>query len=635
MNTNKLLWKPDSNIYNNDDICIIRFLKLINSRSEQTLKNYEDLYNWSINNPEKFWGLVWEFFSPLHSRKYGEIVKFDQEFHKTSWFQGAKLNFAENLLRFRDKQTAIISWNEFGRKKTLTYEQLYSEVAKMAEYLKGCGVEANDRVIGIMPNIPEAIIGMLAATSIGAMWSSASPDLGAEALIDRFVQIEPKVLLTVDGYYYKRKTESIVHKIDTIVQKISSLKKILLVSYIGEASHKFDHWEVVRKNKAHVDKINFFPGDFDHPLYILFSSGTTGKPKCIVHGAGRVLIEHLKELVLHCDLKRSDTIFYQTTCSWMMWNWLVSSLAVGAKLVLFDGAPLENNGEILWQMAEKEKVTVFGTNARFLALLEKNKIDPYVSNDLSSIRLVLSTGSPLTVKGDSRLCSISGGTDIVGCFALCNPISSRYELELQGRSLGIKVEVFDEEGKSLVNKTGELVCTAPFPTMPLYFWNDKDNQKYKATYFNRFKNVWCHGDYVQLTDRGTMIFYGRSDTTLNPGGVRIGTAEIYNVLLTDDFPEIVDCVAVAKEQDGDQVIALFVKLRNEVALSDELIKRIGVILKEKTSRYHIPKIIKQVPDIPKTFNNKIAESAVTAVVNGREVKNLGALINPESLGWFK
>ncbi|HTK55325.1 MAG TPA: acetoacetate--CoA ligase, partial [Gemmatimonadales bacterium] len=563
------------------------------------------------------------------------------------WFTGARLNFAENLLRRRDDAQAIISWDERGRRRTLSFADLHAEVGRIAGALRAAGVTQGDRVAGFVPNGPEAIIAMLAAASIGAIWSSCSPDFGAKGVLDRFGQIRPKVLFACDGYRYAGKRIDLRDRVREVAESLPDLVAVVGFGWLEEspdwsAVSKAVTWEKFAERGAEVP-LTFERLPFDHPLYILYSSGTTGLPKCIVHSAGGTLLQHLKELQLHSDLKRDDRIFYFTTCGWMMWNWLVSSLAVGATVVLYDGAPLAPEPGILWRLAAEERLTIFGTSAKYLALSEKEGVTPGATYDLKSLQAILSTGSPLApasydwvytaVKPDVRLSSISGGTDIVSCFALGDPTGPVYRGELQCLGLGMAVEVWDAEGKPVVGEQGELVCTKPFPSMPVAFWDDPDGRKYLSAYFDFWPNVWRHGDWAEVTARGGLVIYGRSDATLNPGGVRIGTAEIYRQVELEE--EVVESLVVGQTWGDDVRIVLFVRLRPGIELTEALQDRIRKRIRQNCSPHHVPKKILPVTDIPRTLSGKIVELAVREVIHGRPVRNVDALANPQALELYK
>ena len=611
------------------------------------LSSFQDLYRWSVDDPDKFWLSVWRFCRIKADTEPEIVVENFDKMPGARWFPSVRLNFAENLLRFADDREAIVFWNERGRQRTLSYRQLHARVAAFAAGLCAADVGKGDRVAAYMPNMPETVVAMLATASIGALWSSCSPDFGLAGARDRFGQIQPKVLVTADGYFYNGKAHDSLERVSRLRSEVSSIERVVVVPYtrpdpplesLGVAEL---YEEFVGRQPA--SEIQYEQLPFDHPLYIMYSSGTTGPPKCIVHGAGGTLIQHLKELVLHTDLKREDRIFYFTTCGWMMWNWLVSSLAVGATIVLYDGSPFHPAPKQLFDMAEQERLTVFGTSAKYIAAAEKAGLEPAATHDLSAVRAVLSTGSPLAaesfdyiyqkVKKDVCLASISGGTDLISCFALGNPIGPVYRGELQTRGLGMKVEIFDEEGRPLEQEKGELVCSAPFPSMPAGFWNDPGSQKYRGAYFERFPGVWHHGDYCELTATGGMIFWGRSDAVLNPGGVRIGTAEIYRAV--EKLPEVLEALAVGQDWRSDVRVILFVRLREDATLDEQLAQSIKREIRENASPRHVPAKVIQVADLPRTLNGKIAELAVRNVIHDKTVKNRDALSNPRALDLFR
>ncbi len=639
------IWEPSEERKKNTNIT--KFTDFVNKRYRQKLSDYNELYEWSINNSADFWASVWDFCEIKASKPYDSVITRAERMMDTKWFQGARLNFAENLLRYRDDQTALIFKGEAQEAIRLSYAELYDQVARLAKSLRESGVTVGDRVVGFMPNIMETIIAMLAATSIGAMWSACSPDFGIKGVLDRFGQIKPKVLFTANGYSYNGKTYDSLERVASILNDLPSIQKVVVVPYTekrAEISHipNSIHYEDFLSKEAGLE-IQFEQLPADHPLYIMFTSGTTGLPKCIVQGAAGILINHLKELKLHTDVKRKDTIFYFTTCGWMMWNWLVSSLALGATALLFDGSPFYPNPGSLWKLAQNEKITIFGTNAKYLAEIERRGVKPGKEYDLSNLKTILSTGSPLPaesfefvyrdIKQDVLLSSISGGTDINGCFLVGNPIGQVYIGELQCRGLGMKVKAFDPGGNSVINQKGELVCTAPAPSMPLYFWNDEDNKKYQDAYFSVYPNLWHHGDYIEFTDTGGAIIYGRSDTTLNPGGVRIGTAEIYRQVETID--EIVDSVVVGQKWEDDVRIILFVKLAKGVELTEDLLKKIKTSIRQNLTPRHVPAKVIAIDDIPYTINMKKVEMAVRNVIHNESVPNIDALANPESLELYK
>jgi acetoacetyl-CoA synthetase len=621
--------------------------------------DYPSLYRWSVKHAEAFWPEVWRFCGVVaDERPTGPpwedvVIGLDRMAPPDPvlgprWFPGARLNFAENLLRFEDERPAVVFWNERGHQRSLNYRELRAEVSALAAALRRLGISPGDRVAGFLPNLPETIVAMLAATSLGAIWSSCSPDFGAHGVVDRFGQIRPRVLFCADGYRYAGKEIESLPRVREVRERIPEIERVVVVPYLREhpAINSIPSsvlWgDFVAPGQGVRVALQFDRFPFDHPLYIMYSSGTTGLPKCMVHSAGGTLLQHLKELVLHTDLTRDDRIFYFTTCGWMMWNWLVSSLAVGATVVLYDGAPL-SPAPILWDMAAREGVTVFGTSAKYLALSEKEALEPSRTHDLSGLRAILSTGSPLaghsydyvyrSIKPDVHLASISGGTDIISCFALGNPIAPVWRGELQTRGLGMAVEVFDPDGRPLHGREGELVCTRAFPSMPVAFWNDPGAVKYRSAYFSVYPNVWRHGDWARLTEYDGLVILGRSDATLNPGGVRIGTAEIYRQV--EQLPEVVESLVVAQEWEGDVRIVLFVRLRDGLTLNSGLVERIQGRIREHSSPHHVPRKVLQVTDIPRTISGKITELAVREVIHGRPVENLEALANPASLEQFR
>ena len=638
------MWKPSVEQIERSQM--FEFKEFINTRHGLNLGSYQDLHEWSVDNIHEFWASAWEFFDIIHTQPYTQVVDDVSEMPGAKWFTGARLNFAENLLRRRDDKTALIFKGESQPVRKLTYAELYSEVAKTATALRTAGVEKGDRVAGFVPNMPESIIAMLATTSIGAIWSSSSPDFGIKGVLDRFSQIEPKVLFAANGYFYNGKSHDSLEKLKSILHELPSVEKVVVIPYSDEdpdirtISNSIFFSDFIDNDE---EEIEFEQLPFDHPLYIMYSSGTTGLPKSIVHGAGGTLLQHLKELQLHCDLREQDTIFYFTTCGWMMWNWLVSSLAAGASLVLYDGAPFFPDANAMWKMAEELGITVFGTSAKFIAASEAAGNKPISTNDLSNVRLILSTGSPLMeenfdyiyrdVKKDVQLASISGGTDIVSCFAGGSPMLPVYRGELQCSGLAMDVDAFDHKGKSSRNAKGELVCKKAFPSMPIYFWNDPDGQKYHNAYFDKFENIWYHGDYIEINDHGGVTIFGRSDATLNPGGVRIGTAEIYRVV--EQMAEVADSLVVGVQSDGDELVALFLKMDEGAILNDNLINQIKSSIRANCSPRHVPSIIKSVEDIPYTISGKKVELAVKKIIHGEEVTNKDALANPEALECFK
>ncbi len=640
----KLLWQPteeqikQSNMY--------RFMTFINKTYDQDFTTYAPLYEWSIENISDFWAAFWKFADIIHSQPYEEVIDDTAKMPGAEWFAGARLNFAENLLRFRDDRVALIFKGEDQPSVRMTYAQLYDEVARLARSLKELGIEPGDRVVGFMPNMPESIIAMLAATSMGAAWSSCSPDFGIKGVLDRFGQIKPRVLFTANGYSFKGKKLDSLERIANILKELPSIEKVVVVPYTEpkadiSAIANAVHYQDFRSSESGLE-IEFEQLPFGHPLYIMYSSGTTGLPKCMVQSAGGILVHQLKEHILHTDLKREDTLFYFTTCGWMMWNWLTCGLGVGATLVLFDGNPFHPNPGALWEMAQDEKITVFGTSAGYIAALMNAGVKPAKTYDLTPLRAVLSTGSPLSIEGfdfiyqeiknDLQLASISGGTDLNGCFALGNPMLPVYAGELQCRGLAMDVRAFDELGNDLIDEQGELVCCKPFPSMPIYFWEDPDGRKYHNAYFDVFPNIWRHGDFVTVTRRGGVVMLGRSDATLNPGGVRIGTAEIYRQL--EQMPEIADSVVVGQDWKNDVRVILFVKLGEGVELTDDLKNNIRQTIRVNASPRHVPAKIISVPDVPYTLNMKKVELAVKKVIQGQKVLNKDALSNPQALDYY-
>jgi acetoacetyl-CoA synthetase len=639
----KLLWKPSeerikkSNMY--------RFMQVVNETYGKNFSDYDDLHRWSTEHLEEFWATLWDFADIKASQAYEQVIDDPSKMPGAKWFQGTRLNFAENLLRHRDERTALIFRGEDKVRRTFTYRELYDETSRVAASLKAAGIKPGDRVVGFLPNMPESIIAMLAATSLGATWSSCSPDFGIKGVLDRFGQTRPRILFTADGYFFKGKPLDSLGKIAGIIREIPSIEKIVVIPYVNETPDItiLPNAVLLEDFKAPApNEISFEQLPFDHPLYIMYSSGTTGLPKCMVQSAGGVLIHQLKELMLHTDLKKEDTIFYFTTCGWMMWNWLAASLATGATLVLFDGNPFYPGPDALWQMAQDEKITVFGTSAGYIAALKSAGVKPGSTFDLSPMKALLSTGSPLSgedfdfiydeVKSDLQLASIAGGSDLNGCFALGNPMGAVYSGELQCRGLGMNVFAYDDGGKAVVGQQGELVCTAPFPSMPIYFWNDEDGSRYRSAYFETYPGIWAHGDFIEVTQQGGVIIYGRSDATLNPGGVRIGTAEIYRRI--EQMKEIQDSVVVGQNWHNDVRVILFVIMAEGVTLTDSLKNRIRKDIRENASPRHAPAKIIQVPDIPYTLNMKKVELAVKKMIHGQEVKNKDALKNPEALDFF-
>lgn len=642
----KLLWEPSAERKRNANIT--KFVDLVNKRYQKNFHSCEELYGWSIDHIPDFWACMWDFAEIKASKDYEIVVDDVTKMPGAKWFIGAKLNFAENLLRYRGNHTAFIFRGETQESARMSYAELYDAVARLATSLREIGITPGDRVAAYMPNMIETAVAMLAATSIGATWASCATDIGPEATLDRFGQIEPKVLFTTNGYFYKGKTFNSLSNVAKIAGGVPSIEKVIVTSYTEDTpdiSHIPDsvHFDDFLSKERGLE-IEFEQLPFDHPVHIMFSSGTTGKPKCLVQGAGGILINHLRELILHTDLKCEDTIMYMTTCSWMMWNWLLSSLALGATIVLYDGSPLYPDSGAMWKLIQDERITIFGTSASYINFLKKYGIEPGRDYDLSSLREISQTGSPLSadgfeyvyreIKKDVHLNSISGGTDINGCFAIGNPISPVYAGELQGPGLGMIVKAYDEKGNSIVDEQGELVCEAAAPSMPLYFWNDPNGEKYREAYFNVYPKVWRHGDYIMVHgDTGGITFFGRSDSILKPFGVRIGTAEIYNQM--EKLEEVADSLAIGQSWQEDQRIILFVKLAQGYHLTENLKTKIKKALRQNASPRHVPAKIIQVQDIPYTLNMKKVESAVTNLIHGRAVLNRDALINPESLDCYQ
>ncbi len=641
----KPLWIPSGERRRKANVT--RFIDFVNEGFGRQISSYNQLHSWSVDNVPEFWTAMWEFGDIQASRKYDRIVDNFKAFPGARWFPGAKLNFAENLLKYRDGHLAFIFRREDGESEEITYAEAYDRVTGMAASLREARVVPGDRVAAYMPNIPETALAMLAATAVGAAWASCGSELGPRAVVDRLVQIEPKILFTVAGYPYKGKIFDMVPRIREVAGGLPSLEKIIIVPYSIEkpdiaglsSSELLEDFADQRCPTFHFEHLSS-----DHPLYIMFSSGTTGKPKCMVQGSGGILINHLKELVLHTDLGRSDRIFYISTPSWMMWNWLLSSLAVGATVVLYDGNPLYPDWRTLWEFAEDKRITIFGCSASYINYLKNQGAAPSETYDLKCLREISQTGSPLSaegfvyvyqkIKSDFHFNSISGGTDINGCFAAGTPIQPVYAGELQGPALGMKVKAYDSKGNSVVDQEGELVCEAPAPSMPIYFWNDPDGERYRQAYFKVYPGVWRHGDWVLIhRDTGGITFLGRSDFTLKPSGVRIGPAEIYNIV--ESFREVADSLAAGQEWEGDQRVILFIKLSQGFQFTENLKARIQKALRQQASPRHVPALILEAPDMPYTFNMKKVESAVSNILNGRQVTNREALINPESLAFFE
>jgi len=641
----ELLWQPQNSSKLNSNLSI--FIKNISDKY-QVNSDYESLYKWSVDSSEDFWQEVWSQCGVVFSQPPEKVLENSSAMPGANWFPGARLNYAENLLRYDDDLTAIIFRQENGEERQLSYRELRTEVARHANWLREIGVKQGDRVGGFMTNMPETIIAFLAVSSIGAIWSSCSPDFGVKGVMERFAQIQPKVLYTIDGYHYNGKQHDVIGSAAEVVHQIESIERVVVVPFLKPVPDLSPLEQTGRDVRVSGDipestkPLEFAQLPFDHPLYILYSSGTTGAPKCIVHSAGGALLQHLKEHRLHCDVRREDRLFYFTTCGWMMWNWLVSGLASGCTIVLYEGSPFFPKRRSLWQFASETGVTIFGTSARYLAACSKARLSPGEEYDLSALKAILSTGSPLApesfdyvyskVKEDVMLSSISGGTDIVSCFVLGNPMRPVRRGEIQGRGLGMAVEVF-VDGKPAKNQRGELVCIKPFPSMPIGFWGEPDNSRYEEAYFSRFEGVWAQGDYAEITENDGIIIYGRSDAVLNPGGVRIGTAEIYRQVEKIDV--VLESLCIGQIWANDVRIVLFVLLREGVELDNVLKSEIRKVIKDNTTSRHVPKKIIAVDDIPRTLSGKIVELAVRNIVHGDPVINTDALANPEALENFR
>jgi acetoacetyl-CoA synthetase len=643
------LWTPDKSRI--AQTVLTAFSSWVSSRTGKSLGDYDKLHRFSIEEPAEFWSLLWDFTKISGDKGERPFLTNGDRMPGAQFFPNARLNFAENLLRHSGAETAIVFWGEDKVKRRLTWDELRADVGKAAHAFAAAGVGVGDRVAGVLPNMPESIVSGIGTAAIGGVWSSCSPDFGVQGVLDRFGQIEPKVLVACDGYYYNGKAIDISDKLAEIAARLPSVRSVIVVPYLGHekqtvqglntslvhSGRRAQTWDdAVRALPQAPLRFERFP--FSHPLYVLFSSGTTGMPKCIVHSAGGTLLKHLSEQQLHADIRPGDRVFYFTTLGWMMWNWLVSGLASGATLLLYDGSPFHPDGNILWDYAQAEKATLFGTSAKYIDAIKKAGLRPGKTHDLASIRAVLSTGSPLApdsyeyiyeaVKSDVHLVSMSGGTDICGCFVLGVPTRPVYVGEMQGPALGFAVEVVDETGKPLSHGKGELVCTKPFPSMPLGFWNDPNDEKYRATYFARFPDIWHHGDFAEWTEHGGMIIHGRSDATLNPGGVRIGTAEIYRQV--ELLEEVQEAVVIGQDWDNDVRVVLFVVLKPGLSLDDALRDRIKTQIRSGASPRHVPARIVQVADIPRSKSGKISELAVRDIVHGRDIKNREALANPEA-----
>jgi len=639
------LWQPSEE--RKDQAAVTGFISLVNDRHGTRISSYNDLYDWSVSNIPEFWADVWDFVGIKASRRYDAVVDDETRMPGAKWFIGARMNFAENLLRFRDARTAFVFQGETQKTVRMSYAELHDAVARLARSLRDMGIRPGDRVAAYMPNMIETAVAMLASTSIGAVWASCATDIGAGAAIERFGQIEPRVLFTADGYFYKGKPFNSLGNAAQIADGIPSIERVIVASYREERPDISHIRDSVRYAEFLADgkpELQFEQLSADHPVYIMFSSGTTGRPKCLVQGAAGILINQLKELIIHTDLKRDDVHFFITTCSWMMWNWMLTSLATGNTIILYDGNPAYPGPEAAWQLIQDEGVTMFGCSASYINYLRSEGFSPARDFDLSSLKQIWQTGSPLSAEGfeyvyreikkDLHFNSSAGGTDINGCFFTGSPIQPVYAGELQGPGLGMKVKAYDESGRSVLDQQGELVCEAAAPPMPLHFWDDPDNRKYREAYFDIYPGVWRHGDYIVIhSDTGGATFYGRSDSVLKPSGVRIGTAEIYNVV--EGLPEVADSLAIGQMWEGDQRVLLFVRLAEGFELTDELQGKIRKSLREKASPRHVPARIIEVPDIPYTMNMKKVESAVTNLVQGRPVVNRDALANPNSLDHYE
>ena len=641
---NPILWTPTQDQVNASQMEAFR--NQVNSRFNIDLKNYFDLYEWSISNISDFWKAVWGFMAIEFSGDYTQVVDDDSKMPGAQWFNGVKMNFAENLLRIRSEKPAIHFKGEGQAVRTLSYNELFDEVEKLASALRKIGIQQGDRVVGFMPNMPETIIAMLATASIGAIWSSSSPDFGIKGVLDRFTQIEPKVLFAANGYYYNGKKFDSLEKLNSILDQLPSVDCVVVTPYT-ESNPDISSvkngilWD--KFTDSNPSPLQFEQLPFQHPLYIMYSSGTTGLPKSIVHGSGGTLIQHLKELRLHSNIYQDDTIFYFTTCGWMMWNWLVSNLAIGAAIVLYDGSPFQPNSNAMWDMVDELRITHFGTSAKYIDACRQKGLNPIKTHSLESMRTIFSTGSPLVeesfdyvynyIKKEIQLASISGGTDIISCFVGGNPTLPVYRGELQSITLGMDVAAYNSEGNPIQNEKGELVCRKAFPSMPIHFWNDPNGEKYHQAYFDVLPGIWYHGDYIEINDHGGVQIFGRSDATLNPGGVRIGTAEIYRVV--DTFDEVEDSLVVGQKWKGDERVILFIKLNKKCIFTKNLTKQIKQSIRNNCSPRHVPAIVLETKDIPYTINGKKVEIAVKKIIHGHTVANKDALANPESLDLYQ
>ena len=645
MDDTRPLWQPSGDRIRQTNM--VRFMEDVEEDWNVTIRDYAELYRFSIEEKEKFWTSLKDYAGIIAETWGADVLVDGDKMPGARWFPDARLNFAENLLRRRDDADALVFWGEDRVRRRITHAGLHDQVSRLAQALAAAGVEAGDRVAAYLPNMPETVAAMLAASSLGAVWSSCSPDFGVQGVVDRFGQIEPKVLFAADGYYYNGKSHDCLGKLAEILNRMPPVARTVIVPYMRAAPPLDGLPGAVMLDDFiagfEAGEIAFRRLPFNHPLYILYSSGTTGAPKCMVHGAGGTLLQHAKEHLLHCDIKPGDRVFYFTTCGWMMWNWLASVLACQATLLLYDGSPFHPDGNVVFDLADAEAMTLLGTSAKFIDAVRKAGLEPIKTHALRDLRMIASTGSPLapeafdfvyaSIKADVHLASIAGGTDIVSCFMGGNPTAPVWRGEIQTRALAMAVDVFDDDGKPVRGEKGELVCTAPFPSMPVRFWDDPGDEKYRAAYFERFPGVWCHGDYVELTEHDGLIVYGRSDATLNPGGVRIGTAEIYRQV--EDLDWVVESIVIGQEWEGDVRIVLFVVLRQGLTLDEGRIDAIKARIRTNCTPRHVPARIVQVTDIPRTKNDKITELAVRDVVHGRPVKNTDALANPEALELFR
>jgi acetoacetyl-CoA synthetase len=645
----EVLWQPSARAV--EEAQVTQFARQVIRKRKLDVNSYPDFYRWTVENPEEFWTDVWDFCGVIASKRGATVLVDGAKMPGARWFPEARLNFAENLMRRGDRGDAFVLWDETGFKRRLSFSDLTSDVSRAEQALRALGLRAGDRAAAFIPNLPETGMLALAAISQGMVWSSCSPDFGVEGVLERFGQIEPKVLFCADGYRYNGEEHDSLERVREIAEKLPSVRKVVVVPHLNADVDVSDVPKAVRLDewlrRYTPGNIAFAQLPFDHPLYILFTSGTTGKPKCIVHGAGGSLLAGLKMHKLQLDIRPGDRYFYFCTTNWVVWNLLFAAIGAEASVMLYDGSPFARNAKILFDYAEKERITHFGTSPKFLDAIAKRGLEPAKSHDLAGLRMLVSTGSPLSpesfdyvyqkLKSDVVLSSVSGGTDIMAAFADASPVLPVYRGELQSRSLGMAVDVFDEEGNSIIGEKGELVCTKPFPSMPLGFWNDRGGERYHAAYFAKYPNVWCHGDWCELTERGTLLVYGRSDATLNPGGVRIGTAEIYRVV--EQIDEVEEAVAIGQlwppDNPTDTRVVLFVKLRSNQQLEAPLEERIRFEIRRRATPRHVPARIVQVADIPRTKNGKVVELAVKAVVHGMPVANTDALANPEALELFK